>query len=192
MRLRRAGRSRRPRRSTASRRTDLKPARRSRGGRSDAGQSTSPPPLAISTRTERSQQPRQPGAGPCATVPAAQLMGAMLGQDHADRRQLAHLVAAEPPGRTALLIIKPAPASATRIRIVIDDLIHLVLRLEITTRTLVPRLPARLATLALPAHQLLGLRTRLRPPLRARLGRIARRRHRTRARILPGLRLQSL
>ena len=138
------------------------------------------------------EQLRQPGAGPCATVPAAQLMSAMLGQDHADRRQLAHLVAAEPPARTALPSSNRAPASATRLRIVIDDLIHLILRLEIATRTLMPGLPASLATLALPAHQLFGLRTRLRPPLRARLGRIGRRRLRTRPRVLPGLRLQPL
>ena len=138
------------------------------------------------------QQSRQPGAGPCATVPAAQLMGAMLGPGHADRRQLAHLVAAEPPARPALLIIEPAPATATRIRIVIDDLIDLILRLQIATRTLMPGLPTRLAPLALPAHQLLGLRTRLRPPLRARLGRILRRRLRARTRILPRLLLQPL
>jgi hypothetical protein len=94
-------------------------------------------------------------------------MGAMLGHDHADRRQLTDLVAAEPPTRTALLIIEPAPASATRVRVVIDDLLDLVLRFEIATRTLVPGLPASLTLLAFAAHQLFGLRTRLRPPLRA-------------------------
>ena len=72
----------------------------------------------------------------------------------------------------------------------IDDLIHLILRLQIATRTQVPGLPTRLAPLALPAHQLLGLRASLRPPLRPRLGRIRRRRLRTRARILPRLLLQ--
>ena len=95
-----------------------------------------------------SQQLTQPGAGPCATVPAAQLMSAMLGHDHAHRRQLTDLVAAEPPAREALLIIKPAPATATRLRVVIDDLIHLILRFEIATRTLMPGLPARLTLLA--------------------------------------------
>jgi hypothetical protein len=34
-------------------------------------------------------------------------MGAMLGHDHADRRQLKDRVAAEPPARTALPVIKP-------------------------------------------------------------------------------------
>ena len=113
MRLRRAGRSRQPRRCRPRRQTDPDRARRSRGGRSDAGRSTSPPPP--EPRPERrSANLRQPGAGPCATVPAAQLMGAMLGHDHADRRQLAHLMATEPPVRPALPIIEPASASATR------------------------------------------------------------------------------
>jgi hypothetical protein len=115
----------------------------------------------------------------------------MLAHDHADRRQLGHLVAIQPPVRTALLIIKPAPASATRLWIVIDDLIHPVLRRELATRTLVPGLPTRFATLALPAHQLFGLRARLRPPLRARLGRIGRRRLGTGTRILARLLLQA-
>ena len=35
----------------------------------------------------------QPGAGPRAALPTAQLVRAMLGHDHADRRQLGHLVA---------------------------------------------------------------------------------------------------
>jgi hypothetical protein len=110
--------------------------------------------------------------------------------DHADRRQLGDLAAAEPPARTALPIIKPPPASVTRVRVVIDDLIHLVLRFEIATRTLVPGLPTLRSALALPAHQLLGLRTRLRPPLRARLGRIGRRRLGASPRILTRLLLQ--
>jgi hypothetical protein len=105
----------------------------------------------------------QPGAGPCATVPTAQLVRAMLGHDHADRRQLGDLVATEP--RPALLIIKPVPAAATRIRVVIDDLIHLIPGLLIATRTPMSGLPTSLAALTLPAHQLLRLRTRLRSPL---------------------------
>ena len=137
------------------------------------------------------KQRRQPSAGPCPTVPAAQLTGAMLGQDHAGRRQLKDLVAAEPPGRPALLIIKPMSASATRVWVVIHDLIHLVLRFEITTRTRMPRLPALRSALSLPPHHLFGLRTRLRPPLRARLGRICRRRLGTGARILARLLLQA-
>jgi hypothetical protein len=74
-------------------------------------------------------------------MPAAQLVRAMFGHDHADRRHLGHLVATEPPGRPALPIIEPASASATRIRIVIDDLIHMILRLQFATRTQVPGLP---------------------------------------------------
>jgi hypothetical protein len=119
-------------------------------------------------------------------------MGAMLRHDHADRRQLKDLVAAEPPNRTTLLIIKAPPAPATRVRVVIDDLIHLILRLQSATRTLMPGLPASLTLLAFTAHQLLRFRARLRPPLRARLGRIARRRPGTRARVLARLFLQAL
>jgi hypothetical protein len=52
----------------------------------------------------------------------------MLDRDHADRRQLADLVAAEPSLRSALLIGELATAPATRIRVVIDDL-DLILRL---------------------------------------------------------------
>ena len=91
----------------------------------------------------RGDQLRQPGAGPGATVPAAQLMGAMLGHDHADRRQLAHLVATEPPARPALLFIEPMPAAAARVRVVIDDLIDLILRLELATRAPMPGLPTQ-------------------------------------------------
>jgi hypothetical protein len=119
-------------------------------------------------------------------------MGAMLGHDHADRRQLSDLTAAEPPARMALPIIESPPASATRVWVVINDLIHLILRFEIATRTLMPRLPALRSALALPAHQLFGLRPRLRPPLRARLRRIRRRRLGTRPRILTRLLLQPL
>ena len=139
-----------------------------------------------SQRHHRGLQPRpkrrgtdhvwQAGAGPCATVPTAQLMRAMLDDDHADRRQLADLVATKPPARPALPTIKPTPASITPIRIVIDDLIDLILGPQLTTRTPMPGLPTSLASLAIPAQQLLGFRTRLRPPLRPRLGRIGRRR----------------
>ena len=85
-----------------------------------------------------------------------------------------------------------ATAPAARIRIVIDDLIDLILGPQLATRTPMPRLPASLALLALPAHQLLRLRARLRPPLRPRLRRIRRRRLGTRARVLTRLRLQPL
>src|ERR1700733_12906233 len=132
----------------------------------------------------------QPGAGPRAAVPAAQLVRAMLGHDHTDRRQLRDLMAAEPAARPALLPIEPMSASATRLRIVIDDLIDLILGFELATRAGMPLLPTGLATPAFPAHQLLGLRPGLRPPLRSRLRRIHRRRPGTRARILPRQLLQ--
>jgi len=119
-------------------------------------------------------------------------MRAMLGPDHADRRQLADLVATEPPPRAPLPDSELASASAARIRIVIDDLIDLILGLELPTRTPMAWLPTSLTLLALAAHQLLGLRPRLRPPLRPRLRRIHRRRTRTRARVLTHPLLQPL
>ena len=84
-------------------------------------------------------------------------------------------MATEPPTRPALPIIEPTSASATRLRIVIDDLIHPILRLQIATRTPMPALPTSRSSLAVPAQQLLGLRPRLRPPLSPRLRRILRR-----------------
>jgi hypothetical protein len=115
----------------------------------------------------------------------------MLAPDHTDRRQLSDLMTTEPPPRTPLLGGELAAAPATRIRVVIDDLINLILRPQLATRTPMPRLTARLALLALPAHQFLGLRARFRSPLRPRLRRIRRRRLGTRPRVLAGLRLQS-
>jgi hypothetical protein len=75
-------------------------------------------------------------------------------------------MATEPPTRPALLLIESTPATAARIRVMVDDLINLILRLQVTTRTPMPGLPARLAALAVPAHQLLRLRARLRTSLR--------------------------
>src|SRR5436309_1019455 len=114
----------------------------------------------------------------------------MLGHDHADRRQLADLMATEPPTRPALPNIKPASATATRVRVVIDDLIHLILGPQLTAGTPMPRLTTSLTALAFPAHQFLGLRASLRPPLRPRLRRIHRRRLGARARVLTRLILQ--
>ena len=73
----------------------------------------------------------------------------------------------------------------------IDDLIDLILGTQLATRTRMPRLPASLTLLALPAHQFLGLRSRLRTPLRPRLRRITRRRLGTRTRILTRRSLQT-
>ena len=101
-------------------------------------------------------------------------------------------MATEPAARPALPIIESASAIAAPLRIVIDDLVDLILRPQLTTGTLVPRLTARLTLLALPAHQLLRLRTRFRTPLRPRLRWIHRRRPRAHARVLTCLLLQSL
>jgi hypothetical protein len=68
------------------------------------------------------------------------------------------------------------PASTTRLGVVIDDLIDLILGPQLATGTLMPGLPTRLAALTLPSRELLGLRARLRPPLLTRLRRILRRR----------------
>jgi hypothetical protein len=96
----------------------------------------------------------------------------------------------EPPTRTALLPAEATPTAATRIRIVIDDLIHLILRLQLATGTPMPGLSPSLALLTFPADQFLGLRARLRTPLRPRFRRIRRRWRRARTRILPRLLLK--
>ena len=132
---------------------------------------------------------RQPGAGPRQTVPTAQPVRAMLGPGHAHRRQLTDLVATEPTDRP-LLCTESTSAAAARLRIMIDDPIHLILGLQFATRTQVPGLPTSLTPFALPAHQLLGLGTSLRSPLRARLRRIHRWWCGTRARIPTRLLLQ--
>ncbi len=154
-------------------------------------------------RHDRRLQPRpkrrtadplgQPSGRLGAALPATQLVGAMLSPAHADRRQLRDLMATEPPAGRALLRREPRAAAATRLRIVIDDLIDLILGPQLTTRARMPTLRARLALLpALPAHQLLRPRPRLGPPLRPRLRRIQRRRPRARAGILTRLLLQPL
>ena len=103
-------------------------------------------------------------------------MRAMLGPDHADRRQLRDLVTTEPATPRALLHRKLTsaptalhreltPASTALLRIVIDDLIDLILRLQIAPRTTMPGLTARLTPLTFLARQLLRLRPRFRPAL---------------------------
>jgi hypothetical protein len=72
----------------------------------------------------------------------------MLAEDHADRWQLCNLMATEASTWPALIITKPLPTAAARIRIVIDDLIHLILRLELPPGATMPRLPASLPPLA--------------------------------------------
>jgi hypothetical protein len=55
---------------------------------------------------------------------------------------------------------------------VIDDLIHLIRRLQLTTGATMARLSTLRSALTVLAHQLLRFRTCLRPPLRTRLRRI--------------------
>jgi hypothetical protein len=81
------------------------------------------------------------------------------------RRQLDDLMATERSVRPALLGGEATPAPAARFRVVLDDLIPLILGPQLATRTPMPRLPASLTPLTLPAHRLLGLRARLRPAL---------------------------
>jgi hypothetical protein len=114
----------------------------------------------------------------------------MLGEDHADRRQLGDLMATEPPTRPLLLSCELSAAPAARIREVIDDLIHLIRRPVLTTSATVSGLSTRLTALTLPPRELLRLPPRLRPPLLTRSRRILRRRLGTRTRVLPSLLLQ--
>ena len=116
----------------------------------------------------------------------------MLAEDHTDRRQLSDLMATEPPTRPALRGIERPPAPATRSRVVIDDLIHLIGWLQLAPGATVPKLPTLLAALTVFAHRLLCLRARLRTSLRPRLRRILRRWLGTRARVLPSLLLKPL
>ena len=113
----------------------------------------------------------------------------MLGEGHADRRQLSDLVATEPPTRGALLSSELPAATTARVRIVIDDFIDLVLRPLFAADALMPALTASLTLHTIPTHQLLGLRPRRRTPLCARPRWIRRRRPGTRPRILTQLRL---
>jgi hypothetical protein len=73
------------------------------------------------------------------------MVGAMLAVDHRDRRQLRHLVAPEPLTGNLLLLGELAPATTAGLRIVIDDLIHPILRQQPATRALMSRLGALLA-----------------------------------------------
>jgi len=65
-------------------------------------------------------------------------VGAVLDRDHADRRQLGDLLATESTGRPTLAITESVSAAAALLRVVINDLIDLILRLQIATRTPVP------------------------------------------------------
>src|SRR5688572_25311305 len=115
----------------------------------------------------------------------------MLDRQHADRRQLSDLMATEPATGPALILAELTAAATTRVRVVIDDLIDLVLRSELATRTAMPHLPARLALWRHPWPTTPSpSRARLRTPLLTRLRRILRRRLRTRPRVPPRLLLK--
>ena len=146
----------------------------------------------LQSRSERTAGDlrRQAGAGPRAALTAAQPVRAMLAEHHTDRRQLGDLIATEPATRPTLRRIERPPAPATRPRVVIDDLIHLILGPQFATGATVPRPSTLLTALSIPAQKLLRLRPRLRPPPRARLRRIHRRRPGTRPRVLTRLSLQ--
>ena len=101
-------------------------------------------------------------------------------------------MATKPSLGSALPVGELATTPATRIRIVIDDLINLILQLQIATRARMTPLPTRLAALTLPACKLLGPRPRLCAPLLTRLRRILRWRLGTRARVLTSLILKPL
>lgn len=114
----------------------------------------------------------------------------MLDQQHADRRQLAHLMAPEPATRPALILGELTPATTAPLWVVRDDLIDLILGRKPSSSAPMALLPARLALRALPGQQLLRLRASLRPPLLTGLRRIRRRRLRTGPRVLPRLPLE--
>jgi len=85
-------------------------------------------------------------------------------------------MATEPATRAALLRTEPLPARATRIGVVIDDLIDLILGPQFTTGAPMARLSTRLAALTLPPRKLLRLLACFCPPLLTRFGGILRRR----------------
>jgi hypothetical protein len=93
----------------------------------------------------------------------------MLNHQHADRRQLRYLMAAESPARRALIRRELTAAAPAGLRVVIDDLIHLVFGLELSPRARMTGLTTRLA---LPAQELLRFRPRLRSTLLPCLRRI--------------------
>jgi hypothetical protein len=80
---------------------------------------------------------------------APQLVGAMLGQDHADRRQLRDLMAPKPPIRPMLLGGERLSTAPARLRIAIHDLIDLILGPQPAASTPMARLTASLSGLTL-------------------------------------------
>ena len=150
----------------------LPPARSCRDARFGCVRSAPRPPL--EGRAER-QPATSSGAAdrPLAASRAAQLMGAMLEEQHRGRRQVRHLMTPAPRG---VFSCRRTPArTATLIGVVVDDLVHPVLGQQLTTRAPVTGLGARLA-LSASLGPRLRLLTRLRSTLCPRLRRIRRRR----------------
>ncbi len=106
-------------------------------------------------------------------------MGAMLDKEHRGRWQLGNLMAPRPVTRNPLRIGELPPAPRAPLRVMINDLLHLIFTQQLPPRAWVAILPARLAPLTVPASQLLGLLPRLRATLLTRLRHIRRRRLRT-------------
>jgi hypothetical protein len=116
-----------------------------------------------------------------------QTMRAMLDQHRTDRRQLTYLVATEPATRPALSLGELPAAPMARLRVMTDDLIDLILWREFASGAAMTLLATSLSLGAFPGQQLLRFRARFGPPLLTRLGRILRRRLRTRPRVLAQL-----
>src|SRR5215208_2221746 len=154
-------------------------------------------PVARRQRNDRRPQPgperrpgdprRQPGRRLDRAAAAAQPLGAMLDDEHADRRQLADLTTTEPAARPTLILCELVPAAAASIRVVLDDLVDLVLGRQPATGAPMALLRARLVPASALGQQLLGLRACFLAPLLTRLGWILRWRPRTRPRVTPRL-----
>ena len=99
-------------------------------------------------------------------------------------------MATEPPRGQLLVLAELVPAAAAAVRVVVDDLVHLILGRQRTAGAPMPGLTPGRAPLALLGQQLLRLRPRLGSPLLTRLRRILRRRLRPRPRVLPRLLLK--
>ena len=146
-------------------------------------------PVTRRQRHDRGLQPRperrlanhpEPRAGPLLASRAPQPMGAMLDIVHdRGRWQLGNLMAPRPVTRDLLAVGELPPAPRTLLRVMVNDLLHLILRQQLPTRAPVTRLTARLALLPVLADQLLRLLPRLRSTLLTRLRSIRRRRRGT-------------
>ena len=115
----------------------------------------------------------------------------MLADHDAGRWQLRDLTTTRTPRRHLLIFAELVPAPPTALRVMIDELVDVILALERTAGTLVPRLAASATPLGVTRKQLLRSRPRLGPTLLTRLRGILRRRLRPRTRTLPRLLLET-